>query len=92
MAEAWAQMPADVHSAARMSSIQGLRLAISICLSRICFTKTDYPNVRLGLGKAQNMQPAIQVAQRDVTGFAICISGVRKHKRSIEIDFGHSLE
>lgn len=38
------------------------------------------------------MQPAVQVAQRDVTSFAICLSGVRKHQRSIEIDFGRSFE
>jgi hypothetical protein len=65
---------------------------MSICLSRICFTETDYPDARLGLGKAQHMQPAIEVAQRDVTSFAIGHSGVRKHQRSIEIDFCHSLE
>jgi len=65
---------------------------MSICLSRICLTETNYPNARLGLSKAQNMQPAIQVAQRDLMGFAICFSGVRKHQRSIEIDFCRSFE
>jgi hypothetical protein len=38
------------------------------------------------------VQPAAQAAQRDVTSFAICLSGVRKHQRSIEIDFGRSFE
>jgi len=38
------------------------------------------------------MQPAIQVAQRDVTGFAICLSGVRELQRPIEIDFCRSFE
>jgi hypothetical protein len=69
-----------------------LRLAIFTYLSGICFTETDYPNSRLGFRKAQHMQPAVQVAQRDVTGFAICLSGVREHQRSIEIDFCRSLE
>jgi hypothetical protein len=55
-------------------------------------TETDYPNARLGLGKAQHMQPAFEVAQRDVTSLAICLSGVMKHQRSIEIDFCHSLK
>jgi hypothetical protein len=65
---------------------------MSIGLSRICFTETDYPNARLSLGKAQHMPPAIQVAQRDVTSFARCLSGVRKHQRRIEIDFCHSFK
>lgn len=34
----------------------------------------------------------VEVAQRDVKGFAICFSDVRKHQRSIEIDFCHTLE
>ncbi|CDQ09407.1 protein of unknown function [Acidithiobacillus ferrivorans] len=68
-------------------SINGFWLAISIRLSRICLAETDDPNSRLGLGKAQHMQPVIQVAQRDVTHFAICLSGVWKHQRSIEINF-----
>ncbi len=38
------------------------------------------------------MQPAVQLAQRDATSFAICLSGVRKHQRSIEIAFGRSFE
>jgi len=38
------------------------------------------------------MQPAIEIAQRDVTSFAICLSGVRNHQRSIEIDFCRSFE
>jgi len=38
------------------------------------------------------MQPVVQVAQRDVTSFAICLSGVRKHQRSIEINFCRSFE
>lgn len=54
--------------------------------------ETDYPNARLGLSKARDIQPAIQVAQRDITGFAICFSGVRKHQRCIEIDFCRPFE
>ena len=38
------------------------------------------------------MQPAVQVAQRDVTSFAICLPGIRKDQRSIEIDFSRALE
>jgi len=59
---------------------------MSICLSRIRFTEADHPNASLGFGETQYVQPTIQVAQRDVTGFAICLSSVREHLRSIEID------
>ncbi|MFZ1811122.1 MAG: hypothetical protein WAU04_08070, partial [Candidatus Nitrotoga sp.] len=57
-----------------------------------CLTKIDYLNAYLGLSKAQNMQPAIQVVQRDITSLAICFSGVSKHQRSIDIDFCRSIE
>lgn len=43
------------------ASIKGLRLAISTCLSGICFAEADYPNSLLGFRKAQHMQPAVQV-------------------------------
>jgi hypothetical protein len=38
------------------------------------------------------MQSAIQVAQSDITGFAICLSGISEQQRSIEIDFCRSFE
>jgi hypothetical protein len=38
------------------------------------------------------MQPTIQVAERNVTGFAIFLSGVWEHERSIEINLLGPLE
>ena len=38
------------------------------------------------------MQPTIQVAERNVTGFTICLSGVWEHQRSIEINLLGPLE
>jgi hypothetical protein len=65
---------------------------MSVCLSNICLAEADHPNACLRLGETQHMQPLVQIAQRNETGFAIFLSGIGEYQRSIEIDFGYSLE
>lgn len=59
------------------ASVKGLRLAMSVCLSRICFPEADYPNARPGFGETQNVQALVKVAQRNERGspYALRVSG-----------------
>jgi hypothetical protein len=59
---------------------------MSIRLSRVRLAEADYPNSAFGLGKAQDMQPPVQVKKRDVARFSICLSDILKHQRGIEAD------